>query len=177
MSRGSHALAGLILVAVLVAAAALGWWRHTRIVVETMRHPGFDVEAFLRAHCFPRMRATPPRGDTGDAWWCVARRAGRVVGCAALSDKRSHFLLHFDCVHPQHRRRGVGERLHRARLALCRARDAVRPVRLHIREGNAAAEALLRKFPAFRRVRRAKLTDTSDPHAWYVLYQAPGGAY
>ena len=151
-----------------------GCWYLGRVHVWIEKTPGptFDVEAFLRAHCFPRMR--PLRGHGPDKTWFVARRAGRVVGCAALSDKGRYFLLHYDCVHPAHRGRGVGARLHRARLARCRARDARKPVRLYILEENRAAHALRRKFPVFKFVRRARLTDAQDPQATYLLYEAPG---
>lgn len=163
----------LRLVACLLLALGLWWWwwRHHRIAIEITDGPPFDVEAFLRAHCFPRTTTLAP-SHGGARRWCVARRAGRVVGCAALSDKGRYFLLHHDCVHPAHRGRGVGTRLHRARLARCRALDARKPVRLYIRENNRAAHALLGKFPAFRLVRHAILR--GEP---YLLYEAPPGTH
>ena len=133
--------------------------------IEYSTHPSFDVEAFMRENCFPRTAPLRPaaRGRT----WCVARRGGRVVGCAGVSEQEDHFLLHHDCVHPEYRRRGVGKRLHRARLALCRAVDAAKPVRLYILEDNAPAHGLIRTFPAFRRI-------TACDQSAAVCYQAPG---
>ena len=92
----------------LLLLLGLLWWYLGRVHVwiEETPVPTFDVEAFLRAHCFPRMR--PLRGQSPDKTWFVARRAGRVVGCAALSKRDGYFLLHYDCVHPAHRGRGVG---------------------------------------------------------------------
>ena len=162
----------------LLLLLGLLWWYLGRVHVwiEETPVPTFDVEAFLRAHCFPRMR--PLRGQSPDKTWFVARRAGRVVGCAALSKRDGYFLLHYDCVHPAHRGRGVGARLHRARLARCRRADDGRvPVRLYILETNRAAHALRRKFPVFEFVRRTRLKDASDPNAPYLLYEAPGGTY
>ena len=171
MGRRAAWILGGAAVLLLVIAVYLSRFH---VWIEYTSDPSFDVEAFLRAHCFPRMVPLRPSAVRRGRTWCVARRAGRVAGCAAVSEKEDYFLLHHDCVHPGHRRRGVGKRLHRARLALCRAADAAKPVRLYILEGNRPAHALRRAFPQFRYVRRTTLPDTSDPTATYLLYQAPG---
>ncbi len=84
-------------------------------------------------------------------WFVVAKLGGRIAGYGiACIEARSGEIVSI-AVHPDYRRRGVGNALMRQALAALAAAGA-RRVELMVRTGNAAAAKLYRSL-GFRRVR------------------------
>ena len=137
----------------LLAWAAL--WVPCEVRGQPLR-PSWGLHRFMGRHCFGGCRAPSPR-----TLWCVRwrhlwhRLAGaEPAGCAAITVRADHYWLHNLCVRTAGRSRGLGLQLHRQRLAVCREHGRHRIARLDIKEGNAAALALIRKLPQYRPLRR-----------------------
>ena len=82
----------------------------------------------------------------------VAEEDGRVVGFAVLWLILDEAHVATIAVHPDFRRRGIGQQLLQTMLAAARAAK-MRLITLEVRAGNAAAQALYRRF-GFRVVGR-----------------------
>lgn len=83
--------------------------------------------------------------DNAASYYLVARLNGRVVGYAGawlVADEMHITTLGVD---PQHRRRGIGERLLAAMLTEARRRGVIR-ASLEVRAGNEAALRLYEKY-------------------------------
>ncbi|HUE00953.1 MAG TPA: ribosomal protein S18-alanine N-acetyltransferase [Bryobacteraceae bacterium] len=108
--------------------------------------------ASFGADAWPRRYFLELYGECRD-FFVIAKCGGRIAGYAvACAEKREAEIASL-AVHPDYRRRGVGDALMRYTLRRLRA-AGVRRVELMVRTGNAAGAQLYRSL-GFRRVRLA----------------------
>jgi len=96
--------------------------------------------------------------------YLVARAGQRVVGYAGMHVIWEQAHVTNVAVHPEHRGRGIGERLLRALIGVARRRG-VTQMTLEVRASNAPAQGLYRKLgfvTAPGAVRKGYYTDTGE---------------
>lgn len=104
--------------------------------------------------------------------YLVAADAGDVVGYLGGRIVAGDAHLTTFGVHPQHRRRGIGERLLAEFLRRAVA-DRCERVTLEVREGNAAAIGLYRKYGFSAVSRRRRYYDDNDEDAIVMWINDP----
>lgn len=129
--------------AVVYFAVAHPWLRTSAQIPD-------DVQTFLRHHCFPNLSLRNLKDDEVRTWVTVRVR-GQLVACSSVIEYVDRFEFTNDCVHPAHRRRGLGTRMHRARLQHCHRSAPHKRVEVHVDAGNAPAHGLARTMDSLER--------------------------
>lgn len=151
--HGGSRFVVVIVVAVLLLLIAV-----SAAVYFTVAHPWMrtsdqipdDVQTFLRRHCFPNLSLRNLKGDEARTWVTVRVR-GQLVACSSVIEYADRFEFTNDCVHPAHRRRGLGTRMHKARLQHCHGRAPHKRVEVHVDAGNVPAHGLARTMASLER--------------------------
>ena len=149
---GGRRLVVVIVVAVMliIAVSAAVYFAVAHPWLRTSAQIPDDVLTFLRRHCFPNVALRNLKGDETRTWVTVRVRR-QLVACSSVIEYADRFEFTNDCVHPAHRRRGLGTRMHRARLQHCRARAPRKRVEVHVDAGNGPAHGLARAVGALAR--------------------------